>query len=147
MTKKQLHNENHTYTHQGHDCGEPWYYALGGPVLTIKQIKAKVKASNHRGYLENELPLIDAQPEPRRLELFLHYREEFRAELAENLSSYRRAVRKLNEYRASSQQKAPPTYCHEVHEEMSVTYALLTIDFGHLALIDELLSKEPDGDD
>ncbi|MEM9676678.1 MAG: hypothetical protein AAF890_01370 [Pseudomonadota bacterium] len=146
MTKKQLHNENHIYTHQGHDCGESWYYALGGPVLTIKQIKAKVEASDHRGYLENELRSIDAQPEPRRLELFLHYREEFRAELAENLSSYRRAVRKLNEYRASCQQKAPPTECHKVHTEISVTYALLTIDFGHLALIDDLLSKQPELD-
>ncbi|MEL7274769.1 MAG: hypothetical protein AAGK33_15195, partial [Pseudomonadota bacterium] len=119
-------------------------YVLGGPVLTLKQIKAKTEASNYRGYLENEIRAVDKQPEPRRSELLRHYREEFRSELAENVSRYRTYVRDVRRYRAEHQNGSEPFECEDVHTSMSLAFAHLTNDFAHLAFLDELLSKQSD---
>lgn len=140
---REQHN-THDYSYCGHSCGHPWYYLLGGPVLTVKQIKAKAEASEYRGYLENEIRALDMRPEPKRSELLRQFQEEFRTELAENISGYRKAVRELRQHRDNHPDAPIPTSCDDIHTTMSLKFAHLTNDFAHLAFLEELLGKQGD---
>ncbi len=50
--------------------GHPWYYHLGGKILTPKNILENAKLSNYQGYLENDVKKFDLLDEPKRTQKF-----------------------------------------------------------------------------
>ena len=43
----------------GYNFGHPWYYVLGGEILSPKQIRADVSAGNYQGYMAEEINAVD----------------------------------------------------------------------------------------
>ena len=56
-----------TITVHGYRPTHPWYYLLGGPVLTPRVIKALVLTSDYQGYRAEDIRQADRLPEPERM--------------------------------------------------------------------------------
>lgn len=128
--------------HCGYSLGHPWYYLLGGRVLTPKQILEHVKHGGYQGYARDDIAAADAKPEPRRSSALRGYRDRFTDDLRRDLSVYRREVRELNRYRETQDFDVIPTSCDGIHTAMSLKTAHLINNFAHLIYLDELLSKQ-----
>ncbi|NRA87236.1 MAG: hypothetical protein HRU28_07535 [Rhizobiales bacterium] len=74
----------------------PWYYYLGGAVISLKQTKARIAIKDVESYRAEEFEEINSRVEPRRSETLLLIKEKIMQELARDISAYRRAVRELN---------------------------------------------------
>jgi hypothetical protein len=51
-------------TYHSYGYGHPWYYLLGGPVLSPRTILEGAKASDYRGYNRDEIAMADTKAEP-----------------------------------------------------------------------------------
>lgn len=133
------------YTYEGYDSGHPWFYLLGGPVLTPKEIREAARASGYGGYLAEDIRQADARPEPQRSTALRSMRAEAQSELIRDVSIYRRVVRELHAYRKGQRDDAPlPSVSAEVHTSMSLKVCHLYNDFAHLLSLDDLLTRQRD---
>lgn len=125
--------------------GHPWYYFLGGKVLTPKQILQSVIQTKYSGYDRDNIAKADQKPEPQRSELLRKLRLKFLNDLKRDLSIYRAVVRKLHAHRKlpSIEQGSVPR-CDDVDVAMSLKHNHLFNDFAHLYKIDMLLAQQPD---
>lgn len=128
-----------------YDSGHPWYYRLGGKILTPKEILASVKENGYRGYRADDLAKIEARPEPQRSQALRSLRLTVLTELKHDLHGYRRVVRALNLHRkenADSPQQEPDDIW--LFTNVGLKHNHLYNDFAHLAVIDEMLMQQPD---
>jgi hypothetical protein len=88
-------------THCGYGAGHPWYYLLGGAVLSPKQIREKVRRSGYKGYLGEEIESADRKPEPQRSQTLKRFRARALEELKRDISGYRRRAVELHRYRVT----------------------------------------------
>jgi len=130
--------------HRGYHAGHPWYYLLGGDVLTPKQIQAEAIASDYCGYKADDLRKIDNQLEPKRSDSLRKWQAKFKADLKSDLSIYREVARELRHEREINPLKEIPVSCSGVHTAMSLKHAHLYNDFAHLHFLDELLGRQLD---
>jgi hypothetical protein len=133
-----------TVSHASYNAGHPWYYLLGGRVLSPKQIKASVERSLYQGYLADYIASADKKSEPHRSKALRDLRAGAAHQLRRDLSGYRRRVLELHRYRATSPLTEPPTCCAEIHTNISLKHNHLYNDFAHLITIDALLSMQTD---
>lgn len=131
-------------THCGYSTGHPWYYLLGGAVLSPKQIKEKVKRSGYGGYLTDYIAAADRKPEPQRSQALRRLRARAVDELKRDMSGYRRRALDLHRYRAANSLPERPTCCADIHTNISLKHNHLVNDFAHLITIDALLSVQTD---
>lgn len=131
-------------THCGYGAGHPWYYLLGGAVLSPKQIKEKVRQSGYQGYLGGDIAAADRKREPQRSQALRSLRARAMEELKRDISGYRRRALDLHSYRASNPLLERPTCCADIHTNISLKHNHLVNDFAHLITIDALLSVQGD---
>ncbi len=130
---------------RGYQPGHPWYYKLGGKVLSPKQILATVKSSDYQGYRADDIWQADNKPEPQRSGVLRKLREETLKSLTSDLSSYRTFTNELREYRTLDESElGDQAICSDIHTSMSLKHNHLTNDFAHLNMIDALLLRQPD---
>lgn len=120
--------------HQGYGSGHPWYYHLGGAVLTPKQILCDVESDGYHGFL-SDISEADRLREPKRSQALRRHRESVLADLNRDLSIYRRVVRKL---RLNGREDMDACVA------VSLKHNHLYNDFGHLAWLDQLLAVQGD---
>lgn len=136
--------QHYQTTHCGYGAGHPWYYLLGGAVLSPKQIKEKVRRSGYQGYLGDYITTADRKPEPQRSQALRSLRARAVEKLARDLSGYRCRALELHRYRAANPLSERPTCCADIHTNISLKHNHLVNDFAHLITIDALLGVQRD---
>ncbi len=137
--------EEGLYTYCGRSAGHPWFYFLGGPVLTPKQIRESVRLSGYRGYLADDISHADRKPEPHRSTALRKLRAEVQRMLWADISRYREVARELHAYRKEhAHVEVLPNMSAEVHTSMSLKHNHIYNQFAHLLTLDELLSRQRD---
>ncbi|WP_156884543.1 hypothetical protein [Stappia stellulata] len=125
----------------GYSAGHPWYYLLGGPVPTLKQIRSYAEKFERRGYRAEEIDAAHRLPEPKRTHALSKIRADIMEELRRDISGYRRAAKNLTEYRKQHQPEASPRICDGVHVAISLKLSHLLNDFIHLQKLDSIPSQ------
>jgi len=128
----------------GYNFGHPWYYVLGGEILSPKQIRAEVSARNFQGYMAEEVNAVDNKPEPHRSEALRAFKAKFLKDLAEDISRYRQIARAIRRDRAENPVFIEPDSCDNNHTDISLKYAHIYNDFAHLNFIEYLLAQQGD---
>jgi hypothetical protein len=128
----------------GYSPGHPWHYHLGGRPLTLKQIRESVRRSGYRGYMAGDIAAIDRKAEPQRSAELRRLRAHVLAELKADISRYRDVVRDLRRYRESAAEDCTAACCNDVHVAISLKHNHIYNDFGHLILLDDLLTRQGD---
>lgn len=137
-------NFKERYSHGGYNAGHPWYYLLGGKVLTPKEIRESVIASSYRGYRADDIRAIANKPEPQRSEAIRKIRMETLRELKADIARYRHCVFQLHEYRRATDGLPVPNICADVHTAVGLKQSHIINGFAHLALLDELPAQQGD---
>lgn len=130
----------HLYFLRRHNSGHPWYYVLGGPPLTPKQILASVKRQGYHGYLRDEIATAASRCEPRRSSELRALRSRALDSLRFDLSRYRSAVRELRAHRTSCND----VVCTDAHVAVSLKHNHIFNELAHLAWINDLLTEQRD---
>jgi hypothetical protein len=79
--------------HKGYSSGHPWYYRLGGRILSASEIRDE--ARGEKGYLRDQIQKIDRLNEPKRSQAIIALRSNLERELREDLRVYIQVSRKL----------------------------------------------------
>jgi len=132
------------YTFGGYNAGHPWFYFLGGPVLSPKQIQESVRITGYGGYMADDIGQADRKSEPRRSTELRALRDEVRRMLSADISRYREVARELHRYRRDVPTENPARSCADVHTAMSLKHNHIFNHFAHLQSLDEALSKQRD---
>ncbi|APG63128.1 hypothetical protein LPB140_10405 [Sphingorhabdus lutea] len=128
-------------TYHSYGASHPWYYVLGGPVLSPRTILEMTRGSQYRGYKREYIQKADNRAEPMRSEELRQLRSASLLELKRDISIYRRCVRELLAFRETECEELD---CNDVHVSMGLKVSHLTNDFAHLIWLDELLSVQAD---
>lgn len=131
------------FTHGGYGSGHPWYYNLGGKVLSPKQIKESVKQSGYQGYMRSDIAAADNRAEPQRSQTLREMRRKAMLDLASDLNGYRARARELAAFRSEHPEPCEPSSA-DIHTNISLKHNHLFNDFAHLIWLDDLLSKQGD---
>ena len=128
----------------GYNFGHPWYYVLGGEILSPKQIRAEVSAGNYQGYMADDVHAVDKKHEPHRSEALRAFKAKFMKDLAEDISHYRQIACAIRRDRAENTIFIEPDSCADIHTDISLKYAHIYNDFAHLNYIEDLLAQQGD---
>lgn len=101
-------------------------------------IRFEVRLAGYKGYREDDIQQAAAKPEPERSRTLRRIRQETMNSLRENISIYRKVARELHSYRREHAGQEIPNCSAPVHTSMSLKYAHIYNDFGHLELLDSL---------
>lgn len=127
-----------------YSTGHPWFYYLGGPILSPKAIKEATRASGYRGYLRNDIAKADQKTEPARSNALRAIRARVVSEFRRELSGYRKCALELHRYRKDNRMPSDPRGCDPVHTAISLKHNHLVNDFAHLIWLDDLLNQQAD---
>ncbi|AUQ50909.1 hypothetical protein PhaeoP83_02659 [Phaeobacter inhibens] len=133
-----------TLTYQDYPTGHPWYYFLGGKVLTPKQILEATRQSGYQGYRRDGIAKAADLCESQRSAKLRAIRDEALQGVKDDLTRYRQLA--LTLYRHG---RKPPaldrvTACDDIHTNISLKHNHLVNGFAHLLTIDLLLSQQGD---
>lgn len=128
----------------GFSAGHPWYYTLGGAILSPKQIRADVLESDCQGYMAEDIQAVDKKPEPHRSEALRAFKVKFTKELAKDISCYRQTACKIRQDRVENPMDVEPDLCADIHVDISLIYSHISNDFTHLNSIEDLLAQQGD---
>lgn len=122
-----------------YNTGHPWYYVLGGKVLSIRNIWEEVNLDNRKGgYNRDEIKKAFGNNEKLRA-----LKAETITRLKSDISRYRQCVLKLHKYRKSCPENHYPV-CEDVHVSVSLKVSHIYNELANLKYIEELLSYQPD---
>lgn len=125
-----------------YNTGHPWYYVLGGRVLTLHEIRDDAIADGQAGYLQWDIEKADGLTEPKRSSALRKLREKARVNLARDISRYREVVRELCAHRKSTAGQEPAFA--DIHMAIGLKHSHLSNEFANLHVLDELLSQQRD---
>lgn len=135
---------NQTVISSDYSPSHPWFYYLGGIVISPKQIKQRVMIKDQESYRAEDFEKLNSRKEPRRSESLRLMKEKIMQELVRDISAYRRTVRELKIWHAQDPLPEPFQSCNDVHTSMSLIYSHISNDFMHLKYLDNLASKQMD---
>jgi hypothetical protein len=127
-----------------YNTGHPWYYLLGGRILTLKQIREATRYNQYQGYLRDDIAAVDRLPEPRRSAKLRSLRVKVMTNLQKDISGYRKRALELHRYRMSHPVPSQPISAADIHTNISLKHNHLVNDFAHLMYLDDLLGKQGD---
>lgn len=120
-----------------YSTGHPWYYVLGGKVLSLKEILKEVNEALYKGYLETEIDKA-AGNNAKLLEL----RTKIQSRLKDDISRYRQCALELHRYRKTLPENYKPA-CKDIHTSMGLKRNHIFNELANLKHIEELLSQQP----
>lgn len=126
-----------TRTHNGYSAGHPWYYLLGGLVLSPNAIRASVENGEYDGCLARHICELSGKPEPQRSKALRDMRAQIVADLRADLSRYRECVRQLRTWRAANAETGAPK-CEDIHTTISLKHNHIVNDLANLRTLDSL---------
>lgn len=128
----------------GYNAGHPWYYLLGNPVLSLKQIRNKAISCSYRGYRSDDIHVAAKKAEPHRSAALQKLRNAALHQLANDISQYRNCVFKLRNHQDRIGINPSATVCDDIHVAVSLKHNHIYNDFAHLACLDELPNRQGD---
>lgn len=131
-----------TVHYRDYNTGHPWYYYLGGAVLSPKQIRENTKYSQYKGYLREDIAKADRYNEPKRSAALRELQKSCQQHLLADLCVYRQLALKLHHWRQSHDIHTTGSACADIHTNISLKHNHLVNDFAHLIYLDELLSQQ-----
>ena len=132
-----LRSDNHT----GYDPGHPWYYLLGGKVLSFKEIRQCVIESGYQGYMLARIREADAKAEPKRSEALRAIRAEVVGQFRADAGRYRECAGALRQHRADGLDEGEHVSCDSVHQSIALKHNHLFNDFATLKALDTLAQQ------
>lgn len=132
------------HSHNEYSICHPWYYFLGGRVLSPKEIWQSVKIDGYRGYAKEDIEQADKQTEPKRTHKLRALRQQFYADLRDDLALYRQYALSFHRQKEGHIHLSEQSICREIDTDMSLKTSHLINDFAHLIWLDELLFIQPD---
>ncbi|MEO9804791.1 MAG: hypothetical protein ABJF04_16160 [Reichenbachiella sp.] len=114
-----------------YSSGHPWYYVLGGRVLSIKEIWLDVRSSGCKGYREEEIAKSLGNDAKLR-----SIKENVLTTLNKDINRYRQYAFELHQYRKQASKNEP--ICDDVHVSISLKRNHIYNDLAHLDYIDKL---------
>ncbi|ATG43639.1 hypothetical protein [Phaeobacter piscinae] len=133
-----------TLTYQDYSTGHPWYYFLGGKVLTPKQILEATRQSGYQGYCRDEIAKAAALCEPQRSAKLRAIKSEAMQGVRDDLTRYRQLALTLHRHGRQRPALDRVTACDDIHTNISLKHNHLVNGFAHLLTIDHLLSQQGD---
>ncbi|MEL6170523.1 MAG: hypothetical protein AAFR02_00720 [Pseudomonadota bacterium] len=130
-------------SNQGYSAGHPWYYFLGGEVLSVKAIKKEAQSDDYGGYLFDRIEAIGRKAEPQRTHSIGEMREKLHADLSRDISIYRRCVCELRQYRKDNPEPLG-SCCAEIHTSMSLKHNHIYNGFANLKTLEALPEQQLD---
>ncbi len=127
----------------GYSPGHPWYYFLGGKVLSPKSILKEVLASGYQGY-RTDINYACNLVEAKRSEQLRKIKAEVLGQYRANLERYREVIQELRKTPAHDRGPDGTTSPASVHTSASLKYCHLYNDLAHLIRIDDALSVQGD---
>lgn len=138
MSQKTKQKEIIGNYHTGH-C---WYYLLGNPVPSLKQILYEVKASEYRGYNREDILAAAQKSEPHRSAALRKLRDKYLEGLRSDISRFRCVVFELHQHRKIHGVPENPVCAEDVHVSVSLKLCHIYNGFAHLLCIDELPDQQ-----
>tara|TARA_R110002096_G_scaffold425908_2_gene635010 strand:- start:593 stop:1000 length:408 start_codon:yes stop_codon:yes gene_type:complete len=130
-----------TLTFNGYNAGHPWYYKLGGTILTPKEILTTVKLSGYQGYMADDIVRIDKKAEPERSKALREIKDKILVSMWRNISCYRLLANQLRFERKLNGIDRLNTSSNELHTSMSLKHNHIYNDLAHLNYLDDLLTQ------
>lgn len=121
-----------------YSTGHPWYYVLGGKVLSLKEIWQEAEQTNYKGYRETEIDKANGNNTKLRT-----LKAETIQRLKVDISGYRKSALALHRYRKNLPKDWHPE-CDDIHTAMGLKRNHVFNEFANLQHIDELLAYQPD---
>jgi len=121
--------------HEGYDPTHPWYYFLGGPIPSLKQIRAYAEGAEFQGYRRDEILALKNMTEPRRSQQHRQILEGTVEALSKDIKRYRECVRELR----IEQRHCTPTDggCRDIDVSMGLKVAHIFNGFSNLKMLQE----------
>jgi hypothetical protein len=120
-----------------YSTGHPWYYVLGGKILSLKEIWQEVDTATYKGYLEAEID--KASGNTRKLQ---EMKTKAIVRVKEDISRYRQCALELHRYRKALPKDWHPE-CDDIHTAMGLKRNHIFNEFANLKQINELLQQQP----
>lgn len=130
--------------HRGYSSGHPWYFLLGGPIQTPKQIRSEVIAGDYFGYRNGEFEKAAAKHEPKRSRDLRRLRDEIKLELKKDISRYRALACQIRKDRTDNPLTERPTSCDDVHIAIALKRNHIFNGFAHLNGLDRIPVQQAD---
>lgn len=139
-------NTRKPLSYRDYNTGHPWYYHLGGPVLSLKAIREAARYSRYKGYRKDDIAKADKKPEPQRSHALRTIRAQVVEELKRDIAGYRKRALALHRHRknAEAHPLCAKASCADVHTNISLKHNHLVNDFAHLIWLDDLLNRQGD---
>lgn len=119
--------------HEGYDPTHPWYYYLGGPIPTLKQIRAHAQREAYGSRAYSQIEALDRMQEPKRSKERNELLAWITFSLHRDISRYRECVRALHDARKKeNEQTHMEPSCREVDVSMSLKVAHIFHGFTQL---------------
>ncbi len=123
---------------KGYSCGHPWYYFLGGPILSLRQIRTDAESAKFGGYRRDQIEHMENMAEPKRSQERRKLISETKASLAKDISRYRQCVRDLRHARLLEiSGDYDGRSCRDIDVSMSLKVSHIFNEFCHLKMLDE----------
>jgi len=127
-----------------YSSGHPWYYILGGKILSPRCILQDAVAYDYKGYARDDIAAIDKKSEPARSEELRKLKAKFYADYKQDLSRYRQLAFQLHQERKAGLDASENHVCRDIHTNISLKHNHLFNNLAHLHYIDDLLSFQGD---
>ncbi len=127
-----------TLNFNDYNAGHPWYYKLGGRVLTPKEILTTVKLSGYQGYLVDDIVRIDKKSEPERSKALREIKGKCVKDLWRDISCYRNLAYQLRFERELCGIDDLSASSNQLHTSMSLKHNHIYNDLAHLNFLDDL---------
>jgi hypothetical protein len=131
-------------TAANYSAGHPWYYFLGGTILTPRQILEDTRTSGYKGYLRDDIAAIDKKSEPIRSDKLRQIRAETIKKLKSDLSRYRQCALQLHRHSKTELPINAVMSCNDIHTAISLKHNHLVNGFAHLITVDDLFNRQGD---
>ena len=120
-----------------YSTGHPWYYVLGGKILSLKEILKEVNEAPNKGYLETEID--KASGNNAKLQ---ELKTKALSRLSDDISRYRQCALELHRYRKTLPENYKPI-CKEIHTSMGLKRNHIFNEFANLKHIEDLQAHQP----
>ena len=127
----------------GYSQSHPWYYVLGGRVLSPAEIQASVELNAYSAAISEDILKIAKRLEPQRSEGLRELRGAIKQSLQRDIDIYLKFALKLKASRQYADSNAELT-CNDIHVSMSLKHNHLCYGYARLMNCEDHLNQKTD---
>ena len=126
-------------SHKGYSPTHSWYFYLGGPIPTLKQIQTYAQSKPHGHYIDYQISELDRMDEPKRSQKRHALVLQITNDLRNDISRYRECVRTLHKERQKEiGLDRMSRCCRDIDVSVSLKVAHIFNGFSNLHLLQDV---------